>query len=55
MENPLNKKLADCKTPKDKKLLKLQIAKTDEKIDKLVYEIYDLTEEEIAIIEENIK
>lgn len=51
----LNKKLEDCKTPKDEKILKLQIAKTDEKIDKLVYELYDLTEEEISIIEESFE
>ncbi|WP_407381401.1 Eco57I restriction-modification methylase domain-containing protein [Methanobrevibacter sp.] len=51
----LNKTLADCKTPKEEKLLKLQIAKTDEKIDQLVYELYELTDEEIAIIEESLK
>ena len=51
----LNKKLANCKTPKEEKLLKLQITKTDEKIDKLVYELYDLTDEEIAIIEKSFE
>ena len=51
----LNKELATCKTPKEEKLLKIQIAKTDEKIDKLVYDLYDLTEEEISIIEESLK
>jgi hypothetical protein len=28
-----------------------QIAATDEEIDRLVYELYDLTEEETAIVE----
>lgn len=51
----LNKELASCKTPKEEKLLKIQIEKTDGKIDQLVYELYDLTEEEISIIEESLK
>ena len=48
-----NKNLANCKTPKDEKLLKLQISKANEKIDQLVYELYDLNAEEIGIINEN--
>ncbi|MBR0270885.1 MAG: N-6 DNA methylase [Methanobrevibacter sp.] len=51
----LHKEFLDCKTPKEEKLLKLQIAKTDEKINRLVYELYGLTDEEIAIIEESLK
>ena len=51
----LNKELQDCKTPKEEKLLKIQIAKTDEKIDQLVYELYDLAPEEISIVEESLK
>lgn len=51
----LNKDLAECKTPKDEKLLKLQITKTDEKINQLVYELYDLSDKEIAIIDEENK
>lgn len=47
----LNKNLADCKIPKDEKILKLQISKTDDKINQLVYELYNLTDEKIAIIE----
>ncbi len=31
--------------------LKKEIEKTDKEIDKMVYELYGLTEEEIAIIE----
>ena len=51
----LNKELATCKTPKEEKLLKIQIAKTDAKIDQLVYKLYNLTEEEISIIEESFE
>jgi hypothetical protein len=32
-----------------------QIAHTDAEIDRLVYELYGLTEEEIAIVEESTK
>ena len=47
----LNKKLATAKIPDDKTKIQRQINKTDKQIDKLVYELYDLTEEEIAIVE----
>ena len=50
----LNKDLANCKTPKDEKLLKLQISKIDEKINQLVYELYGLTDEEIEIVEKEV-
>jgi len=36
----------------DEKLYQRQIEATDEEIDALVYELYGLTEEEIAIVEE---
>ena len=32
-------------------MLQRQIEATDRQIDRLVYELYDLTEEEIAIVE----
>ena len=32
--------------------LKVEIDKTDNEIDKIVYELYGLTEEEITIVEE---
>ncbi len=48
----LHKRLAAVKTPHDKTLLQRQIAATDREIDRLVYELYDLTAEEIAIVEE---
>lgn len=50
----LNKKLQNCKTPKEKRILEVQISKTEEKINQLVYELYGLTDEEIDIIEESL-
>ena len=50
----LNRNFASCKTPKDEKILKLQITKTEEKINQLVYELYDLTDEEITIVENEV-
>ena len=37
--------------PADKELYQRQIEATDEEIDALVYELYGLTEEEIAVVE----
>ena len=48
----LHKRLAEAKTPTDRQLLERQIATTDNQIDRLVYELYELTEEEIGIVEE---
>lgn len=42
------------KTPKGQKLLEKQIGITDKKIDQVVYKLYDLTEEEIEIIENSL-
>ncbi len=47
----LHKKLADAKIPDEKTKIQRQINTTDEQIDNIVYELYDLTEEEIAIVE----
>lgn len=47
----LHKRVAAAKTPTDKTLLQRQIDATDREIDRLVYELYGLTEEEIAIVE----
>jgi len=47
----LNKKLQDARLEQEKTQLSRQIAATDGAIDKLVYELYGLTEEEIAIVE----
>jgi hypothetical protein len=47
----LHKNLDAAKTPNEKKMLGRQIDATDKQIDKLVYELYNLTEEEIEIVE----
>lgn len=47
----LKKQLQVCKTAQDKTMLQRQIDATDRQIDRLVYELYDLTEEEIKIVE----
>ncbi|KKK94170.1 hypothetical protein LCGC14_2685550 [marine sediment metagenome] len=39
------------KTDHNKNLIQRQIDYTDSEIDKLVYELYDLTEDEIRIVE----
>jgi hypothetical protein len=41
----------EARTPHDKALLRRQIERTDREIDRLVYELYDLTAAEIAIVE----
>ena len=47
----LHKRLADAKIPRDKTILQQQIDATDRQIDRLVYELYGLTEEEINMVE----
>ncbi len=51
----LNKRLQDAKLEHDNTLLQRQIEATDAAIDKLVYELYGLTEDEIKIVEGNGK
>jgi hypothetical protein len=51
----LNKKLQDARLEQERTMLSRQIGATDATIDKLVYELYGLTEEEIAIVEGNAK
>ena len=48
----LHKQLAAAKTPHEQTVLQAQIAATDGQIDRLVYELYGLTEAEIKIVEE---
>jgi predicted type IV restriction endonuclease len=48
----LHKQLAAAKTAHDKTVIQRQIDATDGQIDRLVYELYDLTDEEIKIVEE---
>ncbi|MFA5252059.1 MAG: N-6 DNA methylase [Phycisphaerae bacterium] len=47
----LHKKISGIKNPDEKTRIQRQIDSTDEQIDKLVYELYELTDEEIAIVE----
>jgi hypothetical protein len=46
----LNERLPKATTPRDRDLLQRQIEGTDDAIDQLVYELYELTEEEIAVV-----
>lgn len=47
----LHRQLGETQTPQAKTLLKRQIEATDRQIDRLVYELYGLTEAEIEIVE----
>jgi type I restriction-modification system DNA methylase subunit/REP element-mobilizing transposase RayT/predicted type IV restriction endonuclease len=47
----LHKQLPTAQTPQSRTVIERQIAATDAQIDRLVYELYGLTEEEIAIVE----
>jgi len=46
------RRLSASKTGHEKTLLSRQIDGTDRQIDALVYELYGLSEEEVAIVEE---
>lgn len=46
----MSKSLIDS-APHEKELLERQIKITDNQIDRLVYELYGLTEEEIRVVE----
>ena len=47
----LHQRLSAAQTPVEKERLQRQINGTDQEIDRLVYDLYDLTEEEIKIVE----
>ena len=47
----LHERLKEAKIPQDKTALGRQIKTLDRQIDTLVYECYDLTDEEIKIVE----
>ncbi len=53
----LNKRFIDARTPHEKTILQQQIDITDQQIDRLVYELYGLTDEEIKMVAEqtNVK
>ena len=48
----LHQQLAAAKVGSDKIAIQRQIDVTDRQNDQLVYDLYDLTDEEIAIVEE---
>lgn len=48
----LHKHLPAAKTAHEKTVIQRDIDATDREIDRLVYELYGLTEEEIRIVEE---
>jgi len=50
----LHKKLAAAKIPDEKTRIQREITATDNQIDQLVYNLYNLTDEEIKIIEQSI-
>jgi predicted nucleic acid-binding Zn-ribbon protein len=47
----LHQRLSAAKTPQEKTALERQITAADTQIDRLVYDLYGLTEEEIKIVE----
>ncbi|MBN1479294.1 Eco57I restriction-modification methylase domain-containing protein [candidate division KSB1 bacterium] len=47
----LHQRLAAARDPRSRDMLQRHIATTDDRIDRLVYELYGLTEEEIKIVE----
>ena len=48
----LNEKLPAASTPHGERLIERQITATDRQIDRLVYDLYGLTDEEIEMVEE---
>jgi len=47
----LHKRLNEVKTPQEKSVLERQIEATDDEINRLVYKLYGLTEDEVRIVE----
>ena len=50
----LNKKLSDAVMDSERFALRDEISQIDKEIDQLVYELYELTDEEVVIVEESI-
>jgi len=50
----LQQRLSAVKTPQEKTALERQIAVTDTQIDRLVYDLYGLNDDEIRIVEGTI-
>jgi hypothetical protein len=51
----LHKRLAAAKISQEKSIIQHQITATDQQIDRLVYELYGLTNEEIQIVEQAVQ
>jgi hypothetical protein len=51
----LHKQLSEAKSAAQKEIIQRQIDATDKEIDRLVYELYGLTDDEIKIVEEGTK
>jgi hypothetical protein len=51
----LNENLSAARTPHDKTVIERQISATDRQIDHLVYDLYGLTDEEIAVVDEAVR
>ncbi|MBN1866490.1 N-6 DNA methylase [Candidatus Sumerlaeota bacterium] len=49
----LHKRVATMKIPHDRRVIERRIEATDREIDRLVYELYGLTDDEIAIVEKD--
>jgi hypothetical protein len=50
----LHNRLAEAKAPHDKSMLQAQVDATDQQIDRLVYELFDMSGEEIRIVEKEM-
>ena len=48
----VNRQLASAKTEHQKTVLQRQIDATDRQIDRLVYDLYGLSDEEIALVQQ---
>ena len=51
----LQKKYHDARMERDKELYERQIKMVDAQIDRLVYDLYGLTEVEVKVVEESFK
>ena len=51
----LHKRLPKAKTPHERESMERTIAATDGQIDRLVYELYGLTEKEVEVVEGSSK
>lgn len=48
----MHERLAEARIERERTVIGHQISATDRQINQLVYELYDLTEDEIKIVEE---